>query len=196
MTLLNRRNMMIAAAAAAVLPAPVFAVGLTEAERLVDRLVADINAVIASGRSEAAMIQDFEGIFARYSDVEYIAGTALGRDARTATPAQRSAFVAAFQKYISNRYGKRFREFIGGEITVVQARQVNNFIEVETVANLRGQAPFRVDFWVSDRLGRPAFFNIIIEGVNMLNQERSEIGAMLDQRRGNLDALIADLQRI
>lgn len=187
---------MIATAAAALLPGAAHAVSVSQAERLVDSLVAEINKVIASGKSEAGMIRDFEGIFRNFSDVEYIAGTALGRDARRATPAQRTAFVSAFQRYIATRYGRRFREFIGGRVRVVEARSVNNFIEVETVAELQGQAPFRVDFWVSDRLGRPAFFNIIIEGVNMLNAERTEIGAMLDRRRGDIDALIQDLEQV
>jgi len=51
-----------------------------------------------------------------------------------------------------------------------------------------------VDFHVYDRPGRPVFFNLIVEGVNMLVSERQEIGAMLDQRGGDLDRLIADLR--
>jgi len=37
------------------------------------------------------------------------------------------------------------------------------------------------------------FFNLIIEGINMLLSERAEIGAMLDARGGNIDTLIRDL---
>ena len=58
------------------------------------------------------------------------------------------------------------------------------------------EAPFRVDFWVSEATGSPKFFNIIIEGVNMLLSERTEVQAMLDQRGGDLDRLIADLSRM
>lgn len=64
---------------------------------------------------------------------------------------------------------------------------------MQTLAVLRNQSPFQVDFHVSDRIGRPVFFNLIVEGVNMLLSERAEIGAMLDARGGNLDALIRDL---
>jgi phospholipid transport system substrate-binding protein len=67
---------------------------------------------------------------------------------------------------------------------------------VQTTAILVGQSPFRVDFWVSDASGRTKFFNIIIEGVNMLLSERSEIQAMLDQRRRDIDRLIADLPQV
>jgi phospholipid transport system substrate-binding protein len=47
---------------------------------------------------------------------------------------------------------------------------------------------------VSDKSGKNLFFNIIIEGVNMLASERTEVGAMLDKRKGNIDALITDLK--
>ena len=172
---------------------PALAVPLDQAKQLVDLLVADVNAVIASGKDEAGMLRDFETIFARYADVPTIARYALGNDARSASNAQLQGFTTAFQRYIANKYGRRFREFIGGAIEVKEAREVPNGVEVETTAILQGQSPFRVDFQVSDRSGQVLFFNIIIEGINMLLSERTEVQAMLDARGGNLDQLIAEL---
>lgn len=196
--MLSRRAFLVSAAGAALLvgaPAA-FAVSLNEAAGLVDRLVADVNAVIASGKPESAMLDDFERIFETYADVPTIARYSLGADARAATPAQLAAYTEAFATYIARKYGRQFREFIGGRIEVVQARNVPNGVEVETTAILVGESPFRVDFWVSDASGRTKFFNIIIEGVNMLLAERTEIQAMLDQRRGDIDRLIADLPQV
>lgn len=184
----------VAAGAAAVLPLPALALTDAQAKTLVDALVADINKVIASGKSETAMFADFERIFNRYADVPTIARYALGADARSASSAQLNRFTAEFTRYISVKYGKRFREFIGGQIEVQGAKAVKTFIEVTTLAKLRGQAPFDVTFLVSDKAGKPLFFNMFIEGINMLLTERTEIGAMLDRRKGNLDALIEDLK--
>lgn len=105
------------------------------------------------------------------------------------------AFTSAFSGYLSRKYGKRFREFIGGRLEVEKARAVKSFFEVKTIAYLKGSAPFEVTFLVSDKSGRDLFFNMYIEGVNVLATERTEIGAMLDQRRGNLDLLIQDLKK-
>lgn len=173
---------------------PALAMGLDGAKRLVDAIVADINKVIDAPTSEAQKIKAFEKIFVRYSDVPTIARYALGVDARRASAGQLRAFTRAFQVYVSRKYGKRFREFIGGKIEVQEARRVKSFFEVKTIARLRGESPFEVSFLVSDKSGRPKFFNLFIEGVNMLLTERTEIGAMLDKRRGNIDALIADLK--
>ena len=109
---------------------------------------------------------------------------------------QLSAYTKAFQGYISRKYGRRFREFQGGQIDVAEARAVKSYYEVISTARLPGDAPFEVRWHVSDKSGKSLFFNIIIEGVNMLASERTEMGALLDQRGGDLDRLIADLKSL
>jgi phospholipid transport system substrate-binding protein len=181
---------------AAMLPGAAAAFSVDDARRLIDTVVADVNRVIASGKPEAAMLRDFEAIFARYADVPAIARSALGPAARSASQGDLRSFTQAFQGYIARKYGRRFREFIGGEIEVTDARPLRSYFEVVSVARLRGQAPFDLRWHVSDRGGRPLFFNLIIEGVNMLAAERTEIQAMLERRRGNIAALVADLNAL
>ncbi|WP_415404700.1 MlaC/ttg2D family ABC transporter substrate-binding protein [Tateyamaria sp. SN3-11] len=193
---MQRRHFLAAAGAAALMPAlPAFALTESSAERLVSALVGDINSVIASGKGENAMFRDFERIFARYSDTSYIAAYTMGVDGRRASGAQKRAFSDAFQGYISRKYGKRFREFIGGRLEVKRVRQVKNWYEVETTAFLRNEAPFTVTFHVSDRSGKDLFFNMFIEGVNLLLTERTEVGALIDRNGGNIDAMISDLKK-
>jgi phospholipid transport system substrate-binding protein len=191
--LLNRRHMILAAASASILPQTAAALSVSESQAIVTALVSEVNAVIASGKSEAAMIRDFEVLFDRYSDVPTIARYCLGADARSASAAQMQAYAVAFRSYIASKYGRRFREFVGGEIVVEGAQPVKSWIEVETTVKLRGRSPLRMDFHVSDRSGSHKFFNFIIEGVNMLLTERAEIGALLDRQGRNLDALTAEI---
>lgn len=194
---LHRRGFVFASlATAGMLASPVLAMTEAGARALVDKVVADINGVIASGKSDAAILNDFEGLFARYADVDIMAQYALGNDGRTASAAQKRAFTDAFKTYIARKYGKRFRDFIGGRVEVVSARPIRSGYEIKTTVYLRGQNPYEVAFHVSDRSGRDKFFNIYIEGVNLLLTERTEIGAMLDQRGGNLNELISDLKSI
>lgn len=193
---LSRRGVLIGSAAAlalAVAPFRAQALTVEGARSLVDKTVGDINGIINSGKSEGAMYRDFEKLFVRYADVPTIARSALGPAARQASNAQMSGFTKAFQGYISRKYGRRFREFIGGRIEVIDARPVKSYFEVISTAYLQGESPFEVRWHVSDKAGKSLFFNIIIEGVNMLASERTEIGALLDQRGGDLDRLIADM---
>ncbi len=175
---------------------PVRALTVDQARALVDKAVAEVNATISSGKSEQGMFKDFERIFSRYSDVPTIARSALGVAARSASKSQLSAFTKAYQGYVSRKYGRRFREFIGGRIEVTDARPIKSYFEVVSVAYLQGESPFDLRWHVSDKSGKQLFFNIIIEGVNMLASERTEVGALLDKNGGNIDALIEDLKRI
>lgn len=194
---LTRRRLLgagLATTTALALPLPAMALNDATARALIDKVVAEINRVIASGKSLGGMIQDFESIFARYADVNIIAQSTLGADSRRASAAQMRAFTDAFRGYIARKYGKQFRQFVGGRIEVQGVRQVKSWHEVISTVYLRGEAPFEVRFLVSDRSGRDLFFDMLIEGVSLRLSERTEIGAMLDARRGNIDALIQDLR--
>lgn len=190
------RRVFLTGVTASLLPLPAFATTTASAQQLVSGLVGEVNAVIASGASESSMIQSFAGIFDRYSDVPTIARYCLGADARSASASELSAYTTAFRSYIAAKYGRRFREFVGGEIQVVGAAPVKSWIEVETSVVLRGRQPFQMDWHVSDRSGRDAFFNFIIEGVNMLLTERAEIGAMLDREGRSIAGLINRMNAI
>ncbi|MDO6586348.1 ABC transporter substrate-binding protein [Salipiger sp. 1_MG-2023] len=193
---MTRRAMItgaVSAVALTLIGAPAHATSAAQAEALVDRLVGDINTAIGSGASEAKLIAQFEQIFRSYGDMPYIAAYAMGVEARRASPAQKKAFTEAFSSYISRKYGKQFRKFIGGRIDVQGTKSVKNAYQVSTLAYLRGQSPFDVTFFIGEKSGK--FFNLYVEGVNMLLTERTEIGSMLDRRGGDIDAMIADLRR-
>ncbi len=183
-----------ASAAVSLLPMQASALSSAEAEVLVNSVVADINKVISSGKSLNGMISDFEKIFKRYGDVSFIAGSALGPDARRLSGGQQNSYVSAFTGYISRKYGKRFNEFAGGRIEVNGTKQVKNYYEVNSTAFLPGQSPFAVNFLVSNRTGKNLFFDMVIEGISLRLSEKSEIGAMLDKNRGDLNKLISALK--
>jgi phospholipid transport system substrate-binding protein len=161
---------------------PVRALTVEQSRDLINKAIGEVNATINSGKSETAMFGDFERIFATYADVATIARSALGPASKTATPAQMAAFTKAYQGYISRKYGRRFREFIGGKIEVTDAKPYKSYYEVISTATLQGEAPFDLRWWVGDKSGR-----------NMLASERTEIGALLDKNGGSIDKLIAVL---
>ncbi|WP_187428340.1 hypothetical protein ROLI_001840 [Roseobacter fucihabitans] len=193
---LTRRRFSLTAAAFAIFAAqPARALTEAGARKLVDQVVADVERVIESGQSDAKILREFEKLFVRYADVNIMAQYALGADGRSASASQKRAFNDAFTGYIARKYGKQFRDFVGGRIEVQSARQIKAGYEIKTLAYLRGDGPFDVSFHISDKSGQEKFFNIFIEGVNLLLTERNEIGSMLDSRGGDLNTLIADLKK-
>ena len=193
---LTRRKVLggIAASVTLAMSSPAMALSTSEARKLIDSAVGEITAVINSGKSESAMYADFERIFRKYADVPTISRSALGPPARSASSSQLNRFGDAFTGYLARKYGGQFRDFIGGEVTVTDAKQVKSFQQVQAVATLRGQPPFRVSFMLSDRSGSAKFFDLVVEGVSLLKTERGEIGAMLDASGGSIDRLIQRLE--
>ena len=188
-------NAALAATALTALPRMGWALDDARARTLVDEVVVNINRVIAPGKPLSGMIKDFERIFNTYADVNIIARSTLGADANRVSAAQMRAFTDAFRGYIARKYGKRFNEFAGVRIEVNSVKPVKSWHEVKSTAYLRGQSPFEVSFLVSDRSGKDLFFDMIIEGISLRLSERTEIGAMLDRRNGDVNALIADLKQ-
>lgn len=186
----------VATFAMATVPSGAFALSDASAKSLVDKIVKDINKVIGSGKSLNVMIKDFEKIFIRHADVPIIARSTLGVDARGASRSEMKAFTLAFRGYISRKYGRRFNEFVGGRIEVRTAKKVKSFHEVKTMAYLKGQAPFDIKFLISDKSGKPLFFDMVIEGISLRLTERAEIGALMDRNGRKISKVTAALKKL
>ena len=197
MTVINSRRLFLASSLGAVFwPKLMVASEKDAATQIVSLAVHEINQIINSGNTEEQMLKSFEGVFNEYADVSTIAKYALGRDARTASATQLKDYTKAFSAYFATKYGRRFREFIGGRIEIVKVAKVKKYYSVNTIAHMPAYEPFEVDSLVSEKSGQPLVFNLIIEGVNMLLVERQEIGALLDRNSGKIDALIRELKTL
>jgi phospholipid transport system substrate-binding protein len=183
-----------ALAGAAAMPGRLCALTVDGAERLVSGLVEELMVLINLGRPENRMFQEFEGLLDRYADMPIIAQSVLGPAWRTASATQRRNFTDVFGTYISRKYGRQFRDLIGGSIDVTGARAIRNFFEVTSVISLQGEAPYDLIWLVSDGSGQPRVFNLIVAGVNLRTTEAEEVGAILDRNRGNIDAMIDELR--
>jgi phospholipid transport system substrate-binding protein len=97
---------------------------------------------------------------------------------------------------MARKYGRRFREFVGGTVTVRGAQDTGRFVEVISIVTIPGEAPFEVRFRVWDRSGQPLFIDMLIEGVSLVISERSEVGSILDRNGGSVDAATQALRRL
>lgn len=166
------------------------------AERLIRNISEKVNGVISSNLSQEEVITELEEIFKKYADTDIMSLTSLGPARRRASEVQLDNFKSAFQRYFLNKYARRFRELQDGEISILSSRSVRSIVEVKTRIRLIDWAPFEVVWLVSDRSGEIKIFNIIIDGINLLSSERTEIGVMLENRNGDIDLLSRDLRKL
>ena len=167
-----------------------------DAERLIRNISEKVNGVISSSSSQEEVITELEEIFKQYADTDIMSLTSLGPARRRASEVQLDNFKSAFQRYFLNKYARRFRELQDGEISILSSRSVRSIVEVKTRIRLIDWAPFEVVWLVSDRSGEIKIFNIIIDGINLLSSERTEIGVMLENRNGDIDLLSRDLRKL
>ncbi len=191
----TRRGVLAGLAAGSVLVAlPAAAQAVGRAQALITDLSAEMTRLVNSGKAASQLYGEFEAILARYADMPAVAASILGPPWRSASEAQKRAFVPAFQHYLSRKYGRQFEQYRDARINVTGAKDAGRSgVLVNTVVVRPGQEDIRVDWQIGERSGRPQAVNLIIEGVSMLANERAEIGAMLEAQGGRLDPLIAQL---
>lgn len=188
---LNRRA--FGALSLAVLATPGFAFTAADATSVVEAALVDVQSTIDTGKTGNALYRDFEKIFDEYADVPLVAAGSLGITWRSASNAQKRRYTNAFASYLAEKYGKRFAEFAGATYEVTKTEETKRGYAVFTDLALPSGSNFELEWQVRETGGEYRIFDITIEGISMLISERTEIGAMLDARGGDLDKLIADL---
>ena len=172
----------IACAAALMPTVATAALTVEESRTLVDKLIGEINGVINSGRSESAMLDDFEAIFTRYADVHYIALSALGpAGKKPATDRRRrSSLPSAVIFRSSTASGSASSSAARSRST--DARPLKSFYEVVSTARLQGRGAVRSALARLRQVGKdPCSSTSSSKGVNMLASERH--GSRLDARQ-------------
>jgi phospholipid transport system substrate-binding protein len=186
-------GLMTAAGLGAALPAR--AAATDRAVALVETLSAELTRLVNSGRSAGQLYGEFERLLVRYADMPAVSASVLGPPWRGASQGQRQAFVAAFQGYLSRKYGAQFDEYQNARIEVTGAKDAGRAgVLVQTRVVRPGEQAVAVDWQISERGGQARVVNLVIEGVSMLATERAEIGAMLEASRGSIDGLIGQLR--
>ena len=180
--------------AALFLPEPTHGLTVSEVEALIETITNEVRKAIDESESEEEMFERFESVLASYADLPIIARSTLGVEWRRATEKQRHAFTTAFSRYLALKYGKHFQSFQDSRVEIKRSRVVKSGVLVETVVTRSGTSPVAIDWQVSDKSGETRIFNLYIEGVSVLSIERQEIGLLLDQAGGDIDALVSDLQ--
>jgi phospholipid transport system substrate-binding protein len=158
-----------------------------------DRAVAVLN---ATGASDKDRLAGMTKLLFEVADVPLIARLVLGRHWRSASDAQRTAYLAAFRAYAIDSLAYRFANLGGGvsfavldRCTVVDER--DTLLASEATVPDRPQ-PVRIDWRVRETDGRYILVDVALEGVSLVVTNRSEFDSVVS--RQGLDALIAQIQ--
>ena len=149
----------------------------------------------APGADDAQRLAGMSSLLFEVADVPLIARIVLGRHWRTATEAQRSAYLEAFRVYALDSLAYRFASLGGG----VGFRPLGRCVEdgddalVATEATLSSRPqPVRIDWRVRAAGGKYRMIDVAVEGVSLVVSNRSEFDSVVG--RQGLDALITQIR--
>lgn len=118
---------------------------------------------------------------------------------KSATPAQREAYFAAFREYLKQAYGQALAMYHGQTYQIAPEQPLGDKTIVPirvTIIDPNGRPPVRLDFqWrKNSQTGNWQAYDMIAEGVSMITTKQNEWGTLL--RTKGIDGLTAQLKSI
>lgn len=124
-------------------------------------------------------------------DFDRVSALALGKHWKTATPAQKERFRKEFRTLLVRTYTTAFTEYANWKIRYLpmQADGEGNKVLVKTEILQEGAQPSAVDYRMVNSAGKWKVYDVLIEGISLLQNYRTEFGQEITQT-GSLDGVI------
>jgi phospholipid transport system substrate-binding protein len=166
-----------------------------DAEAFTQRLI-DQGVQILRNTSDPGRKAKFRDFITQYADVRKTARFTLGNYARTAAPAEVDTFVEAFKDYAVAIYETQLDKYKGESLKVVGSidNKPGDYIVKTVVQGGTGGEAMRIDFRMSGGSGAYKFYDISVEGAWLGISQQEQFKSFLEQNRGSVPALTADLK--
>lgn len=191
---LARRGFMVALAAVATGFAAIPASANPDAQAFTQRLI-DQGVQILKNTADPQRKPKFREFITQYADVRKTARFTLGNYARTAAPADVDVFVEAFKNYAIAIYETQLDKYKGESLKVVGSieNKPGDYIVKTVVQGGNAADAMRIDFRMSGGSGAYKFYDISVEGAWLGISQQEQFKSFLEQNRGSVPALTADL---
>ena len=145
--------------------------------------------------SEEQRKDKFREILNRTFRVQLLARFTLGRYWSQATPEQQKEYVSLFEDFVVLAYATRFKDYSGEDFRVGAVRDINSRDKlVNSKLVLKDGTAIPVHWRVR---GGDAYkiIDVLVEGVSMAITQRDEFAAIIRQRGGKVEGLLAALRK-
>jgi len=164
---------------------------ITFVNNLTDKIITD---VLTSTKSDEEKLEIFRSEFQSALDLKSIGQFVLGVYWRTASQADKDAFLQAFMDFATKSWAGRFNMYHGQKIIFTGTRNAQqNQLYVDS--QIQNNPPVEVIWRLRKKDGGYKIVDIIVEGVSMAMSYRNEYTAFLQKNGGKVSALTAELNR-
>lgn len=180
-------------AACSLYAGPVLAGSPDEAKIFVNSVAANVLEVIKTDKTEREKLAALEVIFADAVDIPYVGKFVLGRHWRSASAAQRTAYLAAYQPFVIKNYAGKLTRYSGQNYTLENARATGDDYTVTMEILDPGNPSVFVDYRLREHAGSYKVVDIVVEGVSLVATQRSEFNSIVTRK--GIDYLIGALEK-
>ncbi len=155
------------------------------------------NRVVSLARSNQSFEQKrvaFRDLMAESAMIDRIAQVTLGAPWRQMTDAQKAEYQSLFPEYLSKIYTRRFDDYKGETLKVVDALSRKKSVFVSTRVQAPNADPLSVTWRVSDRAGSILIEDIVIEGISLVATQREDFKGLYEQSGSDIDQFLATLR--
>ena len=128
-------------------------------------------------------------------DFERVARLVLGRAWRSASDEQKKEFIVQFRTLLLKTYAVALSKYKDQTIEFKPTRMsdTDEIVIVKTEITQSGGQPIRVNYALSKNSGKWLVFDIVIEGVSLVTNYRSQFSSEI--KRNGMDTLIKKLSK-
>lgn len=186
----------IALAAACVLWAGSASAGdVNGAKSFVNGVAQEVLSIVKAGGAKEAQQEKLLTVVDSNIDIDFVAKFVLGKYWRQATPEQQKAYLDAYRPFLKKSYVSRLTKYSGQTVAVGNGRADSDgsYLVTMKVNQPDGSAPVNMLYRVVDAKGGYRISDIVVEGVSLLNTQRSEFSSIAQSR--GIDGLIEALKK-
>ncbi|MEA2109158.1 MAG: ABC transporter substrate-binding protein [Pseudomonadota bacterium] len=121
-------------------------------------------------------------LFKQHFDLSYTSKMCLGRHWRKISAAEKDEFVGLFSDLLKSTYVGRVDEYSGETVSYNKEIMQGSKSLVKTVVISKGKE-IPVDYKMIDRDGSWLVYDVIIEGVSMVRNYRSQFSSILQKKK-------------
>lgn len=168
-------------------------------ELYVDQLIAKVSNMLSdSNLSEDQKINKSRQLIGENLDLKWMAGYSLGKHRRGMNSAKLNEFTNIYSTYMIKSYSQLVKEYKGEKAKIIKVGELNDHEYVVKSEIIRPNQPStKVDYLVRDlskgKNTNLKMFDIITEGVSLLNSQKSEFDSLLNQN--GITGLIDELKK-
>lgn len=188
------KRLFAAAILSMALAAPAQAGDVNGAKAFVNEVATQVLTIVKKPTSKDMQQAELMGLIDGWVDIDFIAKFALGKHWRTATEAQRAAYLDAYRPFMKKNYVSKLTRYSGQTFKLGTARQDS---DGSYVVNMDIIDPNSANVVMVYRVvgGKNGYriSDIVVEGVSLLSAQRADFNSIATSK--GLDYLIEALKK-